>query len=585
MTFDKETEENIQNWLEEDYDAKTKRAIQILLKNNPKELENAFYTRLSFGTGGLRGLTGIGTNRINEYTIASATQGLANYLLYKKKNSNPAVFIAYDSRHSSSFFAEVAARVLSANGIFVYIYRHLRPVPLASFGCRFKKCAAAIMITASHNPPQYNGYKVYASEGMQVLPPEDRAILEEIEKIRSLRQIHSRRDLPNEFVTFIDEEIDEAYLVETEKKQTFLKENREQGHLLKIIYTPLHGTGITLIPDLLKRWGFTSLSLVREQSVPDGNFPTVQSPNPEEEEALALGKKQLLREEADLLLATDPDADRIGVMIRSECKAVLLTGNEIACLLTDYLCKNNTFPNGAVIKTIVTSELMKKIAESYGISCFNVLTGFKYIGELITEWEKKGEKYHFIFAGEESYGYLVGTHVREKDAVIMSGILSEMALQEKLQNRSLLDALRDLYEKHGFYKERLLSLTFPDTRENQENIRHVMKTLRKSPPASLAGISIAISEDYENAEKTDWKTGWKTPLDLPRSNVLLFWLEDESKVVIRPSGTEPKLKIYCGIVDRIEKDPVKRLQKAENKIDRLIEDLKSFVNLCSTWNG
>lgn len=583
MQLDETTRKNVDAWLNGEYDAESKKEIKRLLKENPEKVVDAFYTRLAFGTGGLRGVMGVGTNRLNEYTIAAATQGLANYINKESSKEPHCVLIGHDSRNNSAFFSEVAAKVFAANNIRVYMYKEMRPVPMVSFGCRHKKCIAAIMITASHNPPEYNGYKVYWQDGAQVLPPHDEGIIKEVYNINDLNQIKSLPDLNSNLIHKIEDNLDRAYLDTVRPLQLYPQENKLKGNNLKLIYTALHGSGITMVPKILEDWGFKNTHLVAEQAIPDGNFPTVEKPNPEEEKALKMGIKQMIDEKADILMGTDPDCDRIGVAVMHECKAALLSGNEMACICVHHICEalktQNKMPkNGAFVKTIVTSELFKTIAESYHQTCFNVLTGFKYIGQLIREWEQSDSvKYHYLFGGEESYGYLLGTHSRDKDAIIMAGLIAEIALHSKQQGKTLIDVLHDIYKKHGIFREKLTSIVYPDTKETKDKIRNMMENLRANPPKSFGGESIKLLEDYKTSKKTDLGTGKEEPLTLPSSNVLLFWLEDGTKLVIRPSGTEPKIKIYCGVVDLEEKEIEKGIAKLDQRLQKYIDGLKKIL--------
>ncbi len=584
MQFDETTQKNLDAWLNGDYDQDSKDEINRMLKKNPQQIIDAFYTRVAFGTGGLRGVMGPGTNRMNQYTIAAATQGLANYINQKPSKEPHSVLIGHDSRNNSPFFSEVAARVFAGNNIRVYIYKEMRPVPMVSFGARHQKCTSAVMVTASHNPPEYNGYKVYWDDGAQVLPPHDEAIIKEVNNITDLKQIKSLPDMNSDLIHWIDDNLDHVYLDTVRALQRFPEDNKLKGERLKVVYTALHGCGITMVPKILKDWGFSSVSLVEKQAIPNGDFPTVEKPNPEEEKAMKMGMQQLLNEEADILLGTDPDCDRIGVAILHECKAALLSGNEMACICIHHLCEamqsQGTMPqNAAFVKTIVTSELFKAIAEFYQKPCFNVLTGFKYIGQLIYQWkQQKPATYEYIFGGEESYGYLLGTHSRDKDAIIMSALICEVALQAKLHEKTLLDVLHEIYKKHGIFREKLVSIVYPDSKETKDKIKKMMENLRKNPPRSFAGKAVKILEDYDSSKRIDLISGKEEPITLPQSNVLLFWLEDDSKLVIRPSGTEPKVKIYCGVVDKDEKDINMGIVAMDAKIEQLTQDLKKLLS-------
>lgn len=576
---------NVDLWLQGDYDAPTKQEIRRLLKENPKELTDAFYTHLSFGTGGLRAIMGVGCNRMNTYTVKYITQGLANYI---NKQTRPAsghsVFIGFDSRHHSLTFATEAAKVLAGNGIRVFLFKELRPSPLVSYGCRYKKCSAAVMITASHNPPEYNGYKVFWSDGGQVLPPHDHLILKEIEKITDGITVKCVSDLKHELIEIVDEEIDQAYLKDTASLQLYHDQNQRHGKELKVVYTSLHGTGITMVPRELAAWGFSSLITIDKQTAPDGDFPTVNSPNPEEESALALGIAALEKNEADLLIATDPDADRVGVAVRHHGETCLLNGNQIASICLNHICealkKQGRMPaKGAFIKTIGTTELFQKICDAYGKPCINVLTGFKYFAEKIHEWEDCPAGNEFIFGGEESFGYLLGSFTRDKDGVSSSALICETALHGKLQGKTLVDLLHELYQKYGAFYEELLSVKFDESKEGREKMFLGMSKLREKAFATIADIEIAAIEDYQSLQKIFLKSGKTEPLMLPKSNVLLFWLSDESKIMIRPSGTEPKIKVYCGVVQKKFASVEEALKECQNKANKLLHSIKSLLTV------
>jgi phosphoglucomutase/phosphomannomutase len=579
--FDSATQQNIDSWLEGNYDEKTKEEIRRQLTEKPEELIDAFYTKLDFGTGGLRGIMGIGSNRMNLYTVGTATQGLANYI-NKQPNQGipPSVLIGYDCRHNSKLFANEAARIFAANGIATYIYNELRPVPLVSFGCRYKKCIAAVMITASHNPPEYNGYKVYWSDGAQVLPPHDKGIIAEVNAIADVGQI-KKTPLPNPIVKVIENEIDKAYIEAVRDLRLYPQQDEIHGSQLKIVYTSLHGAGITVIPEVLADWGFNKVLFVDEQVIPDGDFPTVHSPNPEETSALKMGIERLVETHSDILIATDPDTDRLGVVAYHQGKPIILNGNETVCICLRHICeglkKQNKLPaNAAFVKTIVTTELFQSICDDYGRPCFNVLTGFKYIGEKIREWEASGE-FQYIYGGEESYGSLLGTCVRDKDAVLASALIAEVALNAKLQGLTLIDLLHQLYQKYGVYREKLISVTFKG-KEGVEKMKSLMAGLRSTPPKSFAGISVLAMEDYANSTRTEVISGKTEPISLPQSDVLFFWLEDGSKLVIRPSGTEPKIKIYCGVNQKSFPSIDKAIEDCDLKADRLLTELKNYLS-------
>jgi phosphomannomutase len=582
--FSPEIQARIDKWLKPDYDEETRSAIRTLQQQDPKSLIDAFYTDLSFGTGGMRGIMGVGTNRLNDYTIRQATQGLANYILKQtKKGETPSVFISFDSRHHSAAFARQAALVLAGNGIAVFLTKELRPTPYVSFGVRTKKCIAGIMITASHNPAKYNGYKVYWSDGAQVTEPHDTGIIEEVHAIKELSQIRlAKSDTP--LISLVDEKMDTTYLEAIRPLQFFPEENQKSGAQLKIAYTSLHGTGITLAPLALKDWGFNTIHYVSEQIKPDGDFPTTPFPNPEFKEALQLGIDLLVKSESDLLLANDPDADRLGIVVRHKGEAVILSGNEVAAVSVYYLCKTLTArgkmpANGAFVTTIVSTELQKEIAKAYNKPCFEVLTGFKYIGEKIHEWESSKSGFHFLFGAEESYGYLIGTHSRDKDAIVTSCFLSEMALHTKMQGQTLVDMLHEIYHTFGIFREKQLSLSFEATKAGADQMQNLMNKLRKNPPTTFLGQPVILFEDYETRERHDLLTGQKTALTLPKSDVLLFRLKDQTKLIIRPSGTEPKVKLYGAVrekeIPKNEEEIKKALAAADVRVETFLKDAKA----------
>lgn len=551
-TFDAVTQSHIDSWLSGSYDQETKAAIQHMVNTDPNQAVDAFFTKLSFGTGGLRGLMGVGTNRMNQYTVMTATQGLANYLRQQSSESQSlAVCIGYDCRHSSRAFAEVAAQVLAGNGIRVKIFSELRPTPLVSFACRELHCSAAIVITASHNPPEYNGYKVYWYDGGQIVPPQDAGIIAEVNKINDISQV-KQAALTDLLIEWLGEEVDDMYLAAMRPLQHYPKENRKHGREVKIIFSSLHGTGITLVPKILTDWGFLNYMLVPEQTEPDGSFPTVKSPNPEERAALQLGINLMKKVHADLLIATDPDADRMGVAVTHGDRVEILDGNQIACICLEHVLrafsKQHRLPNRpAVIKTIVTTELFRRIAEAYGLPCFEVLTGFKYIAHLIHQWEQSPDGYQYLFGGEESFGYLLGTAVRDKDAIISSALICEVALQAKLGGKTLVDLLHRLYQKYGVYREKLVNIHYGDGKASKDKMDDAMAKLRASPPAAIYGIPVLYSEDLLTSSRTDLTSGKTVSLSLPKSNVFRLFLNDGSQVVVRPSGTEPKIKLYGGV--------------------------------------
>lgn len=551
VSMDATTKRNVEQWLHGQYDEETKIAIRELLNSNSKEIIDAFYKNLTFGTGGLRGIMGVGSNRMNIYTVRAATQGLANYLNRCYPSGSNSVMIGYDSRINSRKFAEESAQVLAANGIQVYLLNELRPVPLISFGCRYKHCQAAIIITASHNPPQYNGYKVYWNDGGQVLPPHDQGIIDEVNKITDNRMIKTT-SLNDPLIVKMGKEVDDAFLEALDTLQLCPDDNKKQGHLLKLIYTNLHGTGITLVPEVLKRWGFTTLAYVEKQKPTNGHFPTVKVPNPEDPAALKMGTELLLETQSDILLATDPDCDRVGVVVNHKNNPIILTGNEIGCLCLEHICQMLTSskrmpPKPAVIKSIVTTELFKAIADFYHVACFDVLTGFKYIAEKIREWETQKEGYQFIFGAEESFGYLLGTHSRDKDGVISCALIAEVALQAKLKDKTLIDKLYDLYKKYGVYRELLTTINFEDSKAGQDQMKAAMKQMRENPPRSILGTAVVSIADYLTSTITHPQDEKKESLKISKSDVLKLLLEDKTTIFIRPSGTEAKVKLYCGV--------------------------------------
>ncbi len=550
--MDDATKKRIEVWLNGNYDARTKEEIKRMMREDEAALNEAFYKTLEFGTGGLRGIMGVGTNRMNPYTVGTATQGLANYL--KKVFPDVpgiSVAIAYDSRNNNRLFANTAADVLSANGIRVYVFDDIRPTPELSFAVRHLGCKAGIVITASHNPPEYNGYKVYWEDGGQLVPPHDKNVIAEVNKIRSIDEVRFERN--EQLISSIGEEIDKEYMQRI--TQLSLSPEAIRAHRdLKIVYTPIHGTGVKLVPETLRLMGFENVIHVPEQDVPDGNFPTVKSPNPEESSALAMAIEKAKQTQADMVMATDPDADRIGLAIRLEDgEYELLNGNQTASLLIYYLLtkwKENKLIEGKefIVKTIVTTELLSEIAATFGVKVYDTLTGFKYIAERIRLLEGK-EK--FIGGGEESYGYLVGDFVRDKDAVISAVMIAEMTAWAKQQGKSLKNLLQEIYLKHHFYKERLVSLVRKGI-EGAAEIQQLMKSFREHPPQEINGQALVMIKDFLSGEGKDLANGEVFKLDLPSSNVLQFFLADGSKISIRPSGTEPKIKFYFSVKETLD---------------------------------
>ncbi len=565
----------INEWLQGSYDTETKQHIQKLLDEKSfTELTDSFYRDLEFGTGGLRGIMGPGSNRINKYTIGAATQGLSNYLKKTYPFEQIKVAIAHDSRNNSDYFARITAEVFSANGIYVYFFKELRPTPELSFAIRELGCKSGVMLTASHNPKEYNGYKAYGADGGQFVYPHDEKVMEEVAAIGSIDEVRFTPEEQN--IELIGEEIDELYLDKITRLSVSPDAIKRQNDL-KIVYSPIHGTGITLVPAALKRFGFTNVTLVEEQIKPDGNFPTVVYPNPEEKEALTLALKKGKDIDADLILATDPDADRVGIAVKnSEGEFILFNGNQTGSLLINYLLtaweeKGKLTGNEYIVKTIVTSYIIDEIAKAKHVECYNTLTGFKYIGELMTKFQGKKT---FIVGGEESYGYLIGDLVRDKDAIVSVAFISEMAAFYKDKGSSLFDALLEMYQKYGFYKEKLVSVT-KKGKSGAEEIKAMMERFRNNPPVTLGGSKVIALKDYEQRIETDITAGTKKPLDLPVSDVLQFVTEDGSIISARPSGTEPKIKFYCSVKGTLPgKDNYKEVsEKLEEKVTAIMSDL------------
>ena len=565
--------EKINNWLRQPIDEDDKQWILNNLETNPQELIEAFYQDLEFGTGGLRGIIGIGSNRMNKYTVSIATQGLANYIL-QNANKPFKVVIAYDSRNMSKEFANISAEVLSANEIEVFLFSELRPTPLLSFAVRYLQATAGIVITASHNPKQYNGYKVYWSDGGQLVPPHDKGVIDEVKKVGEYSNV--KKNIHKSLIHIINDEIDNAYLNQLNNLQ-FLSEIVPKYQ--KIVYTPLHGTGVTLVPKALHSWGFDNLFLVEEQSIPDGNFPTTKSPNPEEKAAMELAINKAKQIDADLILATDPDADRVGTGIKmSNNEYKLLNGNQIASLLTYYnlemLKQLNSLPSNAfIVKTIVTTELMRKIADEYNVKTYDVLTGFKYIAELIRLKEGK-EK--FICGGEESYGFLSADWVRDKDAIMTSCQIAELQEYAAMNGKTLMDILEMLYEKYGYFLEDQKSISMTGI-EGMENMKKLMDNYRNNPPEMINNIPVVKILDYQISKAKNIKNNSIDNIDLPKSNVLQFILEDDTKITIRPSGTEPKIKYYFAIVKKnINNESFEQIWA---KLFSEMEKLKTFADV------
>ena len=562
-------------WLGEEFDEPTRSEVKHMMENDEKSLINAFYQDLEFGTGGLRGIMGAGTNRMNRYTLGMATQGLSNYL--KKHAANPSsikVAIAYDCRNNSSYFAKVAADIFTANGFTAYLFESLRPTPVLSYAIRLHGCDAGVIITASHNPKEYNGYKVSWKDGGQVVSPHDRGIINEVRNIRSVKEIAAGGD-PSRIV-MLGEETDNKYLEEVLKlslNPEIIRRNADMG----IVYTPLHGTGYKMVPQILRMYGFNNIHSVEAQSITDGNFPTLRSPNPEDPEALAMALSLAREKNADLVMATDPDADRLGIAVRKPSgEFVLLNGNQTAALLTWYIVsqkkqKGELKGNEYFVNTIVTSDLLDRIAEQNGVKNYNVLTGFKYFAALIRDLEGK-EKY--IGGGEESYGYLPGDYVRDKDAVSSCALVAEVAAWAADHGKSMWELLLDIYIEYGLFREKLVNVV-REGAEGAAEIKSMMEGYRTNPPASIAGSRVIRINDYLLQVSTDPATGIKTPLDLEKSNVIQFFLANGTKISVRPSGTEPKIKFYVSTSTTMkETSQFPGLwQELEDHIDAVIKDM------------
>ncbi|RYZ23231.1 MAG: phospho-sugar mutase [Chitinophagaceae bacterium] len=566
--------QKVQSWLDGAFDEETKASIREQQQQNPDELADAFYRNLEFGTGGLRGIMGIGTNRMNKYTVGMATQGYANYLKKSFPGQQVKVAIAHDPRNNSRFFAETVAGVFGANDIKVFLFEELRPTPELSFAIRYLGCQGGVVCTASHNPKEYNGYKAYWNDGGQLVPPHDKNVIAEVEAIASVEDVRWTGGEHN--ITLVGKDLDEAYRKMVKGLSVYPEAIAAQQDL-KIVYTPIHGTGIKLVPQVLADYGFTNVNIVDEQATPDGNFPTVVYPNPEESEAMSIGLRKAQELDADILCGTDPDADRVGIGVKdNKGNWVLLNGNQTAVLAFNYMMESRREkglqqPNDMVVKTIVTTNMIDEVAAALGVNCYSVLTGFKWISELI---RSKEGKENYIIGGEESYGLMIGQEIRDKDAVSAVAILCEMAAYEKNKGRSLFDKLIDLYVTYGCYREHLISITKKGMNGQQE-IADMMERYRSNPPQSLGGVKVAQLLDYQKQVATGLGSGKTTPITLPKSNVLQFVLEDGSKISARPSGTEPKIKFYFSV-----KSPLASAEQfeevyasLEGKINAITKDL------------
>lgn len=567
---------NVNAWLNGNYDQDTKNQILDLQANHPDELADAFYRNLEFGTGGLRGLMGVGTNRVNKYTIGMATQGFSNYLKKTYPGSTIQLAIAHDSRNNSRFFAETTANVFAANGIKVFLFEALRPTPELSFAIRKLGCQAGVVCTASHNPKEYNGYKAYWNDGGQLVPPHDKNVITEVEAIKSVDEVKWSGGEAN--ITIIGAEMDDQYIDMVKGLSVYPDVVAAQKDL-KIVYTPIHGTGITLVPKVLKAFGFENVHVVEEQSTPDGNFPTVKYPNPEESETMSIGLNKARELNADILLGTDPDADRVGIGVKNhKGEWVLMNGNQTAVLAFAYMmearkAKGIAQANDMVVSTIVTTEMINEVAKQNNVACYNVLTGFKWIAEKIKELEGKE---NYVIGGEESFGLMIGDQIRDKDAVSAVALMCEMAAYEKNKGRSLFDKMIDLYIQYGFYYENLISITKKGM-NGQKEIADMMEGYRSNPPSSINGSAVTTLLDYQLQVGKNLQTGETWPIQLPKSNVLQFITADGSKISARPSGTEPKIKFYFSVNTRLESREAFDVKQKE--LENRIEGIISSMNL------
>ena len=571
--MDQIIQQKIDQWISGNYEQSVKDEIFRLQKDHPDDLADAFYKNLEFGTGGLRGIMGVGTNRINKYTIGMATQGYANYLK-KCFGENVTVAVAHDCRNNSRFFAETTASVFAANGIKVFLFEALRPTPELSYAIRHLRCQGGVVCTASHNPKEYNGYKAYWDDGAQMVAPHDENVIKEVEKIATVDDVKWSGGEAN--IVIIGKDFDESYLDMVAGLSVYPEICKAQ-HDLKIVYTSIHGTGITLVPQVLAKFGFDNVHIVDEQRVPDGNFPTVVYPNPEEKEAMSIGLNMAKQLDADILLGTDPDSDRVAIGVKNnEGEWVLMNGNQTAVLAFNYLiearkAKGIAMPNDMVVKTIVTTEMIDTIASSNQVACYNVLTGFKWIAALIKQ--KEGQE-NYIIGGEESFGLMIGNQVRDKDAISAVALLCEMAAYEKNKGRSLYAKMIDLYVEYGMFTEDLISITKKGMNGAAE-IAQMMQGYRDNPPTTIDGVAVTELLDYELQLGKNLQTGKTWKIELPKSNVLQFVLSDRTKISARPSGTEPKIKFYFSVNTTLDsKDGFLEAEKfCKNKIARIVSEM------------
>ena len=560
---------NAKNWLTDFFDDKTKNEIQKLIDSNTEELKDRFYKNLEFGTGGMRGIMGAGTNRINKYTLGKSTQGLSNYLKQVYNKEQVKVVIAYDCRHNSDTLARTVAEVFAANGIKVFLFSELRTTPELSFAVKYLNCHAGIVLTASHNPPEYNGYKVYWTDGGQIVPPQDGAIVSEINSL-SFEDIKFNAD--ESLIELIDKKVDEAFIEASVKNGNFNAKGKDD---FKIVFTSLHGTSITAIPEVLKRAGYKNVTIIEEQAKPDGNFPTVVSPNPEEPEALSMAIKKSEEIGADMVIGTDPDSDRLGVAVRNlEGEMEILNGNQTMIMMTKFLLdqrkKKGITGKEFIASTIVSTPMMDSLAKGYGVECKTALTGFKWIAKMIKDFPDQP----FIGGGEESFGFMVGDFVRDKDAVTSTLLACEIGANAKANGSSFYKDLIDCYVDYGFFKEKLISLTKKGM-SGAEEIKQMMIDFKDNPVESIDGSKVVVVEDYNTATSKNVLTGKVTPIDIPKSNVLIYITEDGTKMAARPSGTEPKIKFYFSINTELKNaaDYKKVDAELDAKIERILKEL------------
>ena len=564
----------VNEWLTPTFDSQTQEEIKEMMTSSPAELEDSFYKNLEFGTGGMRGIMGVGTNRINKYTLGKNTQGLSDYLKKSFPNESLKVVIAYDCRHNSDTLAKVVADVFSANGIHVYLFSDLRPTPELSFALKYLKCHAGIVLTASHNPPEYNGYKVYWQDGGQLVPPQDAEIIQLIE---SLQYNAIKFDANESLIEYVDKEIDDAFVNSTVENASFNTPQNAKDNL-KIVYTSLHGTSIKSVPDVLAKAGYKNVNIVEEQAVPDGNFPTVKSPNPEEPEALAMATALAEKINADIVVGTDPDSDRVGVAVRNlEGEMVLLNGNQTMVVMTAFLLEkwkqaDKITGKQFIGSTIVSTPMMLELASAYDVECKVGLTGFKWIAKFIKDFPNQ----EFIGGGEESFGYMVGDAVRDKDAVSAILLVCEIAAIAKANGSSLYRELLNLYVDYGFYKEHLISLTKKGI-SGLEEINKMMIDLRENPMETINGQRVVMIEDYQKSTAKNMFSGEVETLNIPKSNVLIYYLEDGSKICARPSGTEPKIKFYFSVNDTLES--IENAKQVEQELDNKIKNIIAAMQL------